>query len=139
MFTYILRTMKALLLMQGPLFCDGFRNKIEKEHPLSDEEKIGLSELYRNADTYSDFCEILFGINTFSGEKQSNYLPYWQTMDINGQDDSKAATNQYKMFLQAVINNHGPLSYVDKIATTLTILGLEPQFFAESSVTSWPR
>ena len=139
MFTYILRTMKSLLLMQGPLFVTGFRQKIEREHPLSEDEKIGLTELYRNADTYSDFCEILFGVNNISGTKKTNYLPFWQTMDNDGNDASVAATNQYKLYLQAVINNHGPLSYIDKIASTLTILGLEPQFIPEPCVTSWDK
>ena len=139
MFTYCLRTMKALLLMNGPLFITGFRQKIEQQHPLSREEKIQLTEMYRNVDTYSDFCEILFGVNDITGVKRSNYLPFWQTMDSNGEDDSVASTNQYKLFLQAVINNHGQLSYVDKISSTLTVLGLEPQFYAESSVTSWDR
>ena len=139
MFSYLTRTLKALFLMQGPLFITGFRQQIEKEHPLSEEEKIWLSEQYRNVTTYDEFMTVLCSTNSISGKKRSNYLPYWQTLDSEGNDDSPAATNQYRNFLQAAILNHGPLAFIDKISSTLTILGLEPYFYAESAVTSWDR
>ena len=139
MFSYITRTLKALLLMNGPLFLTGFRKQIEEKHPLSQEEKIWLSEQYRQVTSYDEFMQLLCGTNTISGQRRSNYLPYWQTVNIDGEDDSIAATNQYKTYLQSVIQNHGPLSYIDKISTTLALLGLEPYFYSESEVTSWDR
>ena len=139
MFGYITRTLKALFLMQGPLFITGFRQKIEQSHPLSLDEKVWLSEQYRNIKTYDEFLEFLCGVNDETGIKKSNFIPYWQTKDANGEDDSIPATNQLRNFLQSVINNHGPLAYIDKISSTLTLLGLEPHFYTEKEVTSWTR
>ena len=139
MFSYVSRTLRALLLMQGPLFITGFRQQIEQEHMLTMDERIHLSEQYRNVTNYAEFCELLFGVHDTNGIKKSNYIPYWRTVDIDGNDDTRAATNQHKAYLQTIINSHGPLAYIDKIAATLTVLGLEPHFYAESQVNSWTK
>ena len=139
MFGYLSRTLKALFLMQGPNFTTEYRKKIEESHDLSLEEKIWLSENYRNIKTYDAFLEFLCGTNTEQGVIKSNYLPFWQSVNIDGQDDSIASTKQYKNFLQSVIINHGPLAYVDKISSTLTVLGLEPHFYTEKECYSWTR
>ena len=139
MYSYITRTLRALLLNDGPLYANDFRLKVEENHPITLEEKIALSELYRNTNTYSEFCEILFGVHVCGNTKKSNFIPNWITVDIHGTEDSRAAYHHLHSFLRAVIDNQAPMSYIDKIASTVAILGLEPHFFAESEVTSWPR
>ena len=141
MFSYISRILRALLLQEGPLYqTNEYRKKVVQQHDLTQEEKISLSELYRNTTTYGEFCEILFGVHQHGNMKKSNFIPNWQLLDIDGDEDvGGAAYHHILSFLRAVVDNQAPLSYVDKIASTITILGLEPHFYSESEVTSWPR
>ena len=139
MFGYLTRTLKALFLMQGQNFTTEFRQKVEKEHNLSEDEKIWLSEKYRNMKTYDEFLDFLCGTHKQNDLKKSNFLPFWQTLAADGTDDTIASTKRYKNFLQSVIANHGPLAYVDRISSSLSILGLEPHFYTEKECYSWDR
>ena len=139
MFSYISRILKALLLSEGPLYQGEYRQRVERQHDLSQEEKIALSEMYRNTTTYGEFCEVLFGVHQCGTQKKSNFIPNWQMVNIEGYEEVGAAHQHLMSFLRAVVDNQAPLSYVDKIASTIAVLGLEPHFYTESEVISWPR